>query len=124
MTVTKDCVVIDCFPVVGIDMPQFTAESLVDFLDDLIHSGKQALEEVLRPLFKCFCHDGVVGVADGVGDDVPCLVPTITIVVKKDAHKFGYAKSGVCVVDVDCHTICKVVKRRIRLEMTLDDALD
>ena len=108
---------IDCFPVVGIDVPQFTAESLVDFLNDLIHSRKQALEEVLRPLFKCFCHDGV-------GDDVPCLVPTITIVVKKDAHKFGYAEGGVCVVDVDCHTVCKVVKRRIRLEMTLDDALD
>ena len=115
---------VDCVPIVGIEAPQFATESLVDFLNDLINSGKQTLEEVLWPLFKGFCHDCMVGVADCVCDNVPCLVPAVSVVIKKNTHKLGDAESGVCVVDVDCHTISKIVQRFVGLEVTLDYALN
>ena len=66
----------------------------------------------------------MVGVADCVCDDIPCLIPAISIFVKKNTHQFRDTECGVCVIDVDCNTVCKVVKRRIGLKVTLDDALD
>ena len=76
------------------------------------------MEKALRPLFERFCHNGVVGVGNDVRGDVPSLIPTVAVFVEKKAHKFGYAKRGMRVVDVDCHSVREVVETWIELQVT------
>lgn len=74
----------------------------------------------MRPLFERFRHDGVVGVRNAMGCDVPRLIPAVAVFVEKKTHKLGYAESGVRVVDVNRNAIGKIVKARIGLEMTTE----
>ena len=93
-------------------------------MHDLEDSRKKALEQVLRPFFESFRHDGMVGVRNAMGCDVPRLIPAVAVLVEKKSHKFGYAKSRVRVVDVDSNAIRKIVKRRIGLQVTAQNRLN
>lgn len=123
LTVGKHCVAVDDVPIVGIILPKLTAEALIDLLHDLVDTRKKALEEVLRPFFESFRHNRMVGVRNGVGCDFPRLIPTVSVLVEEQTHKFGYAKRRVRIVDVDCHAVRKVVKARIGFEMTTQNGL-
>ena len=57
-----------------------------DLLQDLPHTGEQALNQGLGPPLQSFGQDGMVGVAHGMGDNMPCLVPGIALLVQQDAH--------------------------------------
>lgn len=124
LPVRKDCVAVDNVPVVGIERPQLAAETLVDFLHDLINSWKQALEKTLRPFFESFRHNRVVGVRNDVRCDVPRLIPAVAVLVEKKTHKLGNTERRVRVVDVDCNSVRKVVKARIELQVTAQNGLN
>ena len=50
-------------------------EAAVDLVYYLIDTGKKSLEKIDGPLFKSFCHDGVVRIAAGAGSDIQGLIP-------------------------------------------------
>ena len=48
--------------------------AVVDLHDDLEDTRHDLLDQIHVPLFQSLCHNGVVGVGKGVGDDVPCTI--------------------------------------------------
>ena len=80
---------------------EILAPAAVDLAHDLPDTGQQLLDEILRPLFKSFAHNGVVGVGDAVLDKLPCLVPAKLVLVHEDAHKLGDYHRRVRVIYLD-----------------------
>ena len=103
--VGDDCHVADPIPLAGEVVPQPGAQPTVDLLQDLIHPGQQLLHHVLRPLFQCLGHDGVVGVGHGLLHNGGSLVPAQAFLVHEQAHHFGDGEAGMGVVDVDAHLL-------------------
>ena len=69
------------------DVPDELSVAAVDLLDDLIDAGEEQAEDVCRPALKRFFHDRVVGVSEGLGDDLPGVVPAVTALVEADPHE-------------------------------------
>ena len=76
--------------------------------------------KVFRPFFKRFHHNGMVGVRDNFGDYIPRFIPTVIIFVDHNAHQFGYAQSGVSVVDMDSHSVGEIVEVGIEFQVIFD----
>ena len=73
-------------------------ESAVDLLNDLVDTGKQLGEQLNRPFFQCFCHNGMVCVSAGMGCDLPCLLPGHAFLVQKDTHKLRNCHGRMCII--------------------------
>ena len=97
------------------------AVAAVDLADDVENSGGYLTDKVNVPLFQCLSHYRVIGVGEGVGDDIPALVPAVAAVIKQNAHKLGDSKGGVSVVDMDSHLLMKVVKCAVNGHMPVYD---
>ena len=69
-------------------------KAAVDFLHNLIYSGKQSGEQINRPLFQRFRHNGMVGVSAGAGGNIPCFIPGKIIVIQQNSHQFGNCTVG------------------------------
>ena len=61
--------------VIGVSLLYLGHEAAVDFLHDLIDSGKQTGEQLDGPFLQGLSHNGVVGVSAGSGGDIPGLIP-------------------------------------------------
>lgn len=59
-------------------------EGHVDLVDDLEVTGQQVLHQRDRPLLQCLGEDGVVCIAEGVGDETPGLVPVEAFLIDED----------------------------------------
>ena len=67
---------------------------------------------------------GVVSVADGVGDDVPRLVPAVPLHVQQDAHQLGDDQGGMGVVDLDHMLLVEVVQSAVMGQMLAENGLN
>ncbi len=105
------------------DVPDELSVAAVDLLDDLIDAGEEQTEDVCRPALKSFLHDRVVGVSEGLGDDLPGVVPAVTALVEADPHEFRNAEGRVRVVDVDGHLLRDAVDGLVVAQVALDDVL-
>ena len=105
-------------------IPNIAAEAVVDFLCDFVNSRKKSLEEILRPTLKRLGHNGVVGISDGIGYNVPCFVPAVAAVIEKNSHQLGDCKGRVGVVDVNCDFIGEIVNSAVNSQMSVDDILN
>ncbi len=77
------------------------AVAAVDLVDVHVGARDQATEGLDGPLLQRLGHDRVVGVGDGLGDDLPSLVPLVALAVHEQTHELGAAHGGVGVVGVD-----------------------
>ena len=75
LTIIQDCHVSDFVAIARVSLLNLHYKSSVDFIYNLVHTRKQSLENVYRPLFKCLCHDCMVCVCNTAGSNVPCLIP-------------------------------------------------
>ena len=82
------------------------------------------LDQIHVPLFQSLCHNGVVGVGKGVGDDVPCAIPCIAAVVQQHTHQFRNCQCRVCVVDVDRYLFMQVFQCAVYVHVVVDDVAD
>ena len=77
----------------------------IDLVDIHVDARKKALEGVDRPLFQGFGKNGMVGVGNALGHDVPGGIPIQALFVHEQAHQLGATHGGVRVVGVDCHEL-------------------
>ncbi len=59
----------------------------VDFVDDLQVARQNMLEHADRPALQGLGQEGVVGVGEGLGADLPGFVPAQMLQVHQDAHQ-------------------------------------
>ena len=103
--------------------PRLGAEALVDLLENGVDAGELEAEEILVPGLERLGHDGVVGVGDGTGDDIPGLLPGEEIIVHQNAHQLGNAERGMRVVDVNGDLLVQIVQTSVDRHVVADDAL-
>lgn len=73
-------------------------EVQVDHVDDLQVAGQEVLEERNRPLFEGLGKNGVVGVRENLGGDLPGDIVGDLLLVDKDAHELHNSDRRVGVV--------------------------
>ncbi len=76
--------------------------SRVDFVDDLQVAREDTLEHADWPALQGFRQESVVGVREGVGADIPCLVPAQLLHVHQETHQLRDGHGRVSVVQLDC----------------------
>jgi len=86
LSIIDDCHLFNLLIVARIFCLDFCDKAAVDFLDDLVYTRKQSGEQLDRPFLKCLGHDGMVGVGNGFGCDLPCFVPAKSLFVHEDTH--------------------------------------
>ncbi len=102
-------------------VPQLLAEAAVDLLDDLVDAGQQRLHQGDIPLLQRLAHNSVVGVGEGLGDDVPAQFPAVAAVVQQHPHQLRDGQGGVGVVDVDGVLLGKVVHGAVGGHVAAED---
>jgi len=75
LSVVNDRHSADLLVVTRISLLDLGYKTAVDLLNDLVNTRKQTGEQLDRPFFKSFSHDGVVCVGTGLCRDLPGLIP-------------------------------------------------
>ena len=113
----------DLAGVIAIAVLQLPLVAGGDLLEDDPDAGQQGLDEGLGPALQGLGQDGVVGVADGLGDDVPGVLPGVALHVQQDAHQLRDDQGGVGVVDLDDVLFMEVAQGAILGAVLTDDGL-
>ena len=75
LSVVNDRHSADLLVVTRISLLDLSYKAAVDLLNNLVNTRKQTGEQLDRPFFKSFSHDGVVCVGTGLCRDLPGLIP-------------------------------------------------
>lgn len=76
-------------------------EAAVDFIDDFNVAGKQGSEQGQGPALQRFRQEGVIGVIESPGSNIPRLFPAEFVFIHQQAHEFRYANGRVCVIELN-----------------------
>lgn len=76
-------------------------ESPVDVVDDLNVSRKEVAEHLDGPLLHSFRKNGVVGVRDALGGDVPRLIVFQSLHINQESHELRNGDGGVSIVQLE-----------------------
>ncbi len=109
--------------VAGEALADLIEKAAIDLVDDLDVAGQQGTEQRQGPALEGLGQQGVVGVAEGVGGDVPGLVPTQAVFVDEEAHELGDADRGVSVVELDGPLLVEIMQSAPRAEMEANHIL-
>ena len=66
----------------------------------------------------------MVGVSDGIGDNLPRLIPAVAAVVEKNSHQLGNGKGRVGIIDVNCNFVGKIFNRAVNSQVIIDNILN
>jgi hypothetical protein len=73
----------------------------VDQVDDLHVARQQPLHQLHRPRLQRLRQQGVVGVMQGVGGDLPRILPGEVVLLHQDAHQLRHGDGRMGVVELD-----------------------
>lgn len=73
----------------------------VDFVNDLQVAREDMLEHAHWPALQGFREEGVVGISEGPGADVPRFVPTEMFLVHEETHQLRDGHGWVSVIQLD-----------------------
>ncbi len=93
----------------GILLLNLTDKTAVDLLHDLVDPGQQPGEQINRPFFQGFCHDGVVGIGTCLRGDLPGLLPGEFELIQQDPHQFRNGHRRMGIVELEGHLLIKVM---------------
>ena len=91
----------DAVPVTRELVPQHVAQAAVHFLHDHIDPRYLTADQVLRPAFQRFLHDGMVGVGHAAHGDLLRLIPAQALLIHQQAHELRDGEAGMGVVDME-----------------------
>ena len=103
---------------------QILAVAAVDLADDGVDSREDLLNEALIPLLERLSHNGVVGVSEGVGNDVPSLLPAVAALVEEYSHQLRDSEGRVSIVDVDSNLLVEVLQCAVYVHVAHYDIAD
>ena len=101
----------------------FDNEAAVDLLDDLIYTGKQSGEQLDRPFFQGFGHNGMVGVSHTFGGNFPRLIPAEAFLVHEDTHQLCHRDGGMGIVHLENCLLIELPDVAVMLFIFLDRCL-
>ena len=100
------------------------AKTTVNLANDLGNAREQAIEDLHFPLLESFGQHGVIGVGEGMGNDLPRLVPTHTVLIEEDAHELRDGQHRMGVVELDRVVFSEASKvLAVVLDVVVDDLL-
>ena len=82
-------------------MGHIFAEAAIDFFHQLPDAPEQLLEDGHFPALQCLREHGVVGVREGLGDDLPRRIPAQTMVIEQYAQELWDGEHWVSVIELD-----------------------
>ena len=91
----------DPVPVARKLVPQHVAQAAVHFLHDHVDARQLTADQVLRPAFQRFLHDGMVGVGHAAHGDLLRLIPAQPFLIHQQAHELRDGEAGMGVVDME-----------------------
>jgi len=109
LTIIEDSHAANLILVARIHIFNLKNESTVDLIYDLIYSRKKLLEEVDWPLLKCLSHDCMVCICACSASDIPSIIPLKILLINKDSHKLCYCYSWMCIVQLECNLVWKIM---------------
>ena len=110
-------------PVTRITRPKICAQPTVDLFHNHIYTRQTQTEQVHVPTFQRLWQHRVIGIAHGLCDNMPGIIPTIGIHIHQNAHQFRNNQCGMGIVDVQRDLLCKVGKSAVYRKMFLNDVL-
>ena len=86
LTIVNDSHFSDLLVISRIFCLHFNDEATIDFLDNLIYTGKKSGKQLDRPFLKSLGHNCVVCIGNTFCCDFPCFIPAKTFFVHEDSH--------------------------------------
>ena len=124
LSVVENCHLAHFLLIIRIFCTDLFYKTAVDLIHDLIYTRKQSLEDVDRPLFKCLCHDGMVGVCTGMRCDIPCFFPGHSFFVQQDTHQFGNRHGRMGIIHLERYLLWQIMQIIVMFLKTLQRTLD
>ena len=81
--------------VAAVSLHERLAVAVVYLNYDREDTRDNVLNEVNIPLFESLSHNSVVGISEGLRNDVPSLVPAVAAVIEENTHELGDSESRV-----------------------------
>ena len=98
-------------------------KSAVDLLNNLIYTGKQSGEQLDRPFFQRFGHNGMIGVRNTFCCNLPCLVPSKTFLIHKDTHQLCNSYCRMSIVHLEYNFFIQLTDIAVIFLVLLDCSL-
>ena len=124
LSVVDDSHLPDFFLISRIFVLDLQDKSAVDLFDDLVYTRKQFGEQLDRPFFQSFCHDGMVGVCTGMRCDIPCFFPGHSFFVQQDTHQFGNRHGRMGIIQLEGYFLRQIMQIVVVLFEFCDCFLD
>ena len=99
-------------------------EEQVDVVDELEVAGQEMLEQGDGPFLESLGKDGVVGITESAGDNVPCLLPVKALEIHKDTLELDNSQSRVGVVELDGDLVGELLPCALGLLETTDNVVE
>ena len=80
---------------------QVFAEAAVNLTGDLQNAAEETVKNGVFPGLQRFCQNGVVGVGEGVGHDVPGVVPAHIVLIQEQTHQLWDREHRVGVIELN-----------------------
>ena len=110
--------------VAAVSLHERLAVAVVYLNDDGEDTRDNVLNEVNVPLFESLSHNSVVGISEGLCNDVPSLVPAVAAVIEENTHELGDSESRVSIVDVDSYLFSEVFESTVNVHVGVYDIAD
>ena len=102
----------------------FAKNAAVDGVDQLHVSGQQSLEQRQGPAFQRLGQQRVVGIAERLARDLPCLVERQVMVIDQQPHQFRNRNGRMGIVQLDRRLVRQRADVAEILHMASNDVLD
>ena len=83
-------------------------ESAVNFLHNLIYTGKQPGEKLNGPLLKSLRHNRMVRVCASLRRHIPSLVPCKIMFIHQDTHQLRDSHSRMGIIELECDLLIEL----------------